>query len=674
MNKTHANQNQQSGQVLITGVIMLIALLLMLLSLFDVHNLIRAKFKFETAQQSAALAGAKWQKESLNLIGELNILKACVTLLEGEKNWDIPLPPNDEENAEIRKKAIQGRIDQLTEMQTRVSFIGPMIGYGAAQQAAKANGMRTIKYGANEGNQALSTYINRLYMRRAAGKIYPVNNYDWFDPYLAMVTAIANSGVAVLPNARGTGRPAVTPSELGNTSFYESLLKHKAEIALINNRKKRTVGDQSSWLGITRRFVRDYTTWQDQVLGDTRYWDIDYNMSSFPNESEIFTLGVQTGFSADRYWDYEPTFMSGAGNYSANPKYASSAVLPGDMKWFCYDDTWYPDYYANRFTDYKSEHFDYWFGGNILRSKVKSKYHYEGTAAYAETASLDIDRAMRFKPEKKYRNTKSGIIRKTSDTAATVGPRRAGTDYESDTFSTSYRPGAIAKVLGELQDEKAPITIPIVLPVFDQAVLMPTYMPIPAGFEVLRNLKSPLDDFLAWLAREDVQTVFNYKDAPADYLKEYLEALQALANGKEFRYFGYNPEAAKTAQELYQNNRNFLFTWEKNYDIYTYSANNPGGLGWLQEPRRCYEVSKGKKANTTAEVPDTINGGTATRYYVSNLVYYVVDSTGKVITNEDSDPTINYTTHDPGCTCGKCKGGDPLIPSNHNSQKGPPRI
>ena len=184
----------ESGQVLITGIIMLIVLLLLLLSIFDVHNLIRAKFKFETAQQSAALAGARWQKESLNLIGELNILKSCVTLLEGEKNWDIPLPPDDEENADARRRAIQGRIDQLTEMQTRVSFIGPMIGYGAAQQAAKANGMRTIKNRMSEGDHALASYMRRLYIRQAAGKTGPVNNYDWFEPYLSMVGRIASSG------------------------------------------------------------------------------------------------------------------------------------------------------------------------------------------------------------------------------------------------------------------------------------------------------------------------------------------------------------------------------------------------------------------------------------------------------------------------------------------------
>lgn len=663
----------ESGQVLITGIIMLIVLLLLLLSIFDVHNLIRAKFKFETAQQSAALAGARWQKESLNLIGELNILKSCVTLLEGEKNWDIPLPPDDEENADARRRAIQGRIDQLTEMQTRVSFIGPMIGYGAAQQAAKANGMRTIKNKMSEGDHALASYMRRLYIRQAAGKTGPVNNYDWFEPYLSMVGRIAASGVAVLPNARGTGRPAISPPELGNSGFYAALLQHKAEISAIKKAGKRKVSDQSSWLGLPYRFVKQYSTWTDHVLGDTRYWDIDYNLSSFPNESEIFTLGVQTGFSAERHWEYEPTFNGAVATDPKNPRYANSRVLPGDMKWFCYDDSWYPDYFAKRYTDYKTDHFDYWFGGNILRSKVKKKYQYEGTAAYAEASSLDVDRAVRFRPHKNFSKSKSGLIYKRSTAASSVGPSRSRADYESDTFSTSYRPGAIAKVLGELEGERAPISIPVVLPVFEQAVLMPTYMPIPAGFEVLRSLKTPLDDFLVWLADEKVKSVFNYHEAPPEIAKEFLEALQELSKGKDFRYYGWNPEAKQTAQELYEKNSGFLFNWEKNYAQYTYSDSNPGGLGWLQEPKRCTEVTKGHSAGRSMQTPDTINGGTATRYYVSKYVYYVVDGKGKVVTNEDSDPTIRYTTHAPGCNCGKCIG-DPLVPSTHNRQKGPPRI
>ena len=671
MRSTHYKNDNQSGQVLITGVIMLIILLAMLLSVFDVHNLIRAKFKFETAQQAAALTGAEWQKKSLNLIGELNILKACVTLLEGEKNWDLPLPPYNKKRPELRKRAIQGRIDQITEMQTRVSFIGPMIGYGASQQAAKANGMRTITYGMNQGNQALSTYINRLKMRYVSGAVYPINNYEWFTPYLSMVTRIADAGVAVLPNARGTGRPTASPSELGNESFYNAIMQHKNEITQIINRGKRTIGDQSSWMGILYRFVKDHATWTDHVLGETRYWEIDYNQTAFPNESEIFTLGVQTGFSSERYWDYEPTFHNNTSNDSENQKYASSAVLPGDMKWFCYDDTWYPDYYRRISDNYQNDHFNYWFGGTILKSKVKPQYHYEGTAAYAETASLEISRALRFKTEKKY--SKSGLIQKTNKTSTTVGPISAGSSYEKDTFSTDYRPGAIAKVLGELKGNLPPITIPVVLPVFDKTSLMPTYMPIPRGFEVLRNFDSTLDNFLAWLSNEEVKSVYNYPNAPEEKLKEYLTALQTLSMGKEFRHFAYNPNVTKTAQQLFEEDNDFLFKWESQYPQLTYSLKNQEGLGWLQEPRRCYEVrnsNKKQESKKTVCIADNINKGTATRYYVSNNVYYVVDSTGKVITNEDSDPTLNYNTYSPSGT----PGGDPLIHSQYSTQKGTPRI
>ena len=673
MNKRNFPQKKQSGQVLITGIIMLIVLLLLLLSIFDVHNIIRAKFKFETAQQSAALAGAKWQKESLNLIGELNILKACVTLLEGEKNWDIPLPPDDPEHREARQLAIQGRIDQLTEMQTRVSFIGPMIGFGAAQQAAKANGMRIAKHGVDSQNTSLAVYLNRLLFRKAAGKVSPVNNYDWFEPYFSMISRISSSGVAVLPNARGTGKPSINPPELGNTGFYSALLQHKFEIEKIKTAEKRRVGDQSSWLGMPYKFIKYYKTWTDHILADTRYWDIDYNFSSFPNESEIFTLGVQTGFSSERHWIYEPTFNNSLEDDPEIKKYASTSVLPGEMKWFCFDDTWYPDYYAKRYTDYKEEHFDYWFGGNILRSKVKEKYQYEGAAAYAEATALDIDRAVRFKPYKKFNSSKAGLLRKRNTPAATVGPVRSKADYEGDSFLTGYRPGAIAKVLGELKDEKSPITIPVILPVFDQAVLMPTYMPIPKGFEVLHNYKFPLEDFLVWLADEDTRSVYNYKEPPPQETTEYLIALQTLSKGKEFRYYGYNPEAQYTAQELYEKEKDFLLRWEQNYDNLTYSEQNPRGLGWLQEPKRCTDYGQSYKAGQIVDMTDNIHGGTAKRYYVSKNSYYVIDGRNNVVTNEDVDPTIRYTSHAPGCCCGQCCGED-LVPSSYNGQKGPPRI
>ena len=72
---------------------MMTILIMCILYMFDIHNVIRGKIKVETGQQAAALTGAAWQRNSLNLIGEINIFKACSALLEGEEHWTNPLPP-----------------------------------------------------------------------------------------------------------------------------------------------------------------------------------------------------------------------------------------------------------------------------------------------------------------------------------------------------------------------------------------------------------------------------------------------------------------------------------------------------------------------------------------------------------------------------------------------------
>ena len=53
---TFCNSNSQSGQVLAAGVFILIVLLLLVFAGFDIHNALRARFKIQTAQESAAPA------------------------------------------------------------------------------------------------------------------------------------------------------------------------------------------------------------------------------------------------------------------------------------------------------------------------------------------------------------------------------------------------------------------------------------------------------------------------------------------------------------------------------------------------------------------------------------------------------------------------------------------
>ena len=85
---------------------------------FDLHKTVYVKSLSENAGDAAAVAAARWQGTTLNLIGDLNILKA------------VALTQQDAATA-----------DAISELQARLCYVGPMAGAMAAQQAAKQNGM-----------------------------------------------------------------------------------------------------------------------------------------------------------------------------------------------------------------------------------------------------------------------------------------------------------------------------------------------------------------------------------------------------------------------------------------------------------------------------------------------------------------------------------------------------
>lgn len=657
---------KDSGQVLISGVIMLTLLLLTLLYMFDVHNVIRGKLKLETGQQAAALAGAAWQKNSLNLIGEINLFKACSALLEGDDHWTHPLPdvPEDKNDPEYQQKrkerrdALQGRIDLLTEMQTRVSFIGPLIGFAAAQQAAKANGLPAAR------REAMYNYLRRVSSSvRYGGTENTINNYRWRDPYIMLLSEITERGIAVYPNIRTASSPVVDPPELANEEFYAEILRHLAEI------EAGDPPEQSSWLAL-RKFVKEWSHLEFQG----KWWNIDYTLNRFPDECEIFTLGVRNGFSSysnyltydDHNWNITSAlFRSAAGSPDIqNSIYRSAGDLPSgvNMKWFCYDESWYPEYYRSASSQYEDDHYDYWFGGKTLRRKVKKQYRYEGPAAYVEGSDVYIDRAVR----QRVRRKRAEFITKKERSSVRVGPKHES-QSDNESYSTSYRPGAIAKTLGELANGNPPVSVPLVMPVFDKVVLMPTYMPIPYGFSVLRDHYSILATFLSWLAAENSLTDPEHP-LPAG-CENFLKALKTLTD-PEFRSYGYNHHCTVNLTLA------MLRKWDNIRKQYVYTKTNRSGLGWLQEPKLCIDTAN---ADTIREqevyVEDHINGGKALRIYTDRVArtYYVVDSTGKIITNDDLDPTLMYNHGGGTCNCQNCCGfgGKTHKP---DTQKGPVRL
>lgn len=245
----------ERGQVLILGIVALIILLLAIFSLFDIQNLIRGKIKAQAAVDSAAIAGANWQRHTLNLVGELNMIKATTLLIDEDifgigENSDTFLEVqhrDDEEpvNDKQRLQQLSQASDLISQMQYRALFICPLIGVGAAQAAAKNNGLSSYE---NFG-KAVAMQNSMLAGSDERSHLYDffkedeycsqhLYGFQWHVPYLNMLTVLLHQqgkgglGFAVMPSGEMIGAPSLytdPPSNpdfaryLGSKMFYEAV-------------------------------------------------------------------------------------------------------------------------------------------------------------------------------------------------------------------------------------------------------------------------------------------------------------------------------------------------------------------------------------------------------------------------------------------------------------------
>lgn len=124
MNRRHATDsrehpsrpNRRRGQTLIFLLMVMVILFFAAMWHFDLHKIIYVKTLSQNAGDAAALAAARWQGRTLNLVGDLNIVQA-MALMDGDAN----------------------SASAIAELQARLCYAGPMIAAMAAQQAAKHN-------------------------------------------------------------------------------------------------------------------------------------------------------------------------------------------------------------------------------------------------------------------------------------------------------------------------------------------------------------------------------------------------------------------------------------------------------------------------------------------------------------------------------------------------------
>lgn len=190
-----------SGQVAVFLLLAMTVLVFMLLFIVDLHSIIQRKNQTQNAGDAAALAAARWQGATLNLMGELNLLHVLALV-------------NNQTNA----------VDAITNMQARLNFTGPMTALFAAQIAAKNNRM----YVDSEMTDLLREHVGTIRMQYASvfdGELYFPEPWPGAWPQVAdMLGQIVADGIAAGPDNAQFFLDPSTDHILTQKAFYDAVM------------------------------------------------------------------------------------------------------------------------------------------------------------------------------------------------------------------------------------------------------------------------------------------------------------------------------------------------------------------------------------------------------------------------------------------------------------------
>jgi len=170
---------KKSGQVIIFLAILLVILTFMVLWNFDVHKILHVKYVTQNAGDAAALMASRWQGVTLNLIGELNVMHALAISTSNTT-----------------------AMTEITNIQARLCYVGPMIAFMASQHAAKNNGAYV--------NEAFTTMIREhaevvrndypTEVGPSGELLFPEPYAGAWDEYADMLDTVADNGIAAGPD------------------------------------------------------------------------------------------------------------------------------------------------------------------------------------------------------------------------------------------------------------------------------------------------------------------------------------------------------------------------------------------------------------------------------------------------------------------------------------------
>lgn len=336
--KTYCNHGNRSGQTLIFMVMVLLILTFIVLFQLDLHQLISNKNRARNGGDAAALQAARWQGITLNLIGELNMLQA-VTLTD-----QIMGDPDAPDTSQA-----------ISSLQARLCYVGPLLGFSSAQQAAKNNGIYVNDDFTSSLYSRADVIESEYYTRFSQPYDTTPGQPTAWDEYAAMLYAIADQGVAVdAENAQWYNDFTDYSHYLLNPDFYDAV-------------------SSQNWcwfLMSARGLLSGYNGWQNIP-------DLPPRSTPNPLNSEIFGLGLYRLSYLDQITDGDDEFfdlLEEKSNATLDPQ-----IRDIYAQWQCYrPDSWHA------WTDSIPEGFP--FDG-----KIKDRYNYQGSDA-AVRVNISHDR------------------------------------------------------------------------------------------------------------------------------------------------------------------------------------------------------------------------------------------------------------------------------------------
>ena len=255
------NEKRREGQTLIFMAMVVLMIAFAALVYFDISKVFHVKSLSNNGADAAALAGARWQAISLNLIGSLNVAQAAA-LTDALSSG----------NAESEEMLL------IADLQRRIHFSGPMLGLVAAQQAAKQNGVHNNE----EFESEMRSHVSRVLLEYTAfdEPFVPSGGFDNGWQELAdMYSLVGEQGMAVQPALQYYGIPT-GPHILLSPDFYDAV------------RGRNWCWFYWNAYGVLLSYT-NYTDW-GLTVDDLEGVDID------PHNAEFLSLQLSQGWVLDR--------------------------------------------------------------------------------------------------------------------------------------------------------------------------------------------------------------------------------------------------------------------------------------------------------------------------------------------------------------------------------------